>query len=153
MAENANNDSGRGRGRPKGSENKTLSYKKLTRSSRDIINKETGKKIGLFVHHNMSKMQAIFDQLSPNQQARFLIEMAKFTTSTYAQEVQLKKGLKEEKKQISKIEISYEKPVELSKIDQPIDITPHQEIDELDSNDDADDFDIINDEEDENEPF
>ncbi|WP_185216307.1 hypothetical protein [Sphingobacterium mizutaii] len=149
MAEANENNNGGKRGRPKGSENKTPSYKKLTRSSRDLINKETGKKIGLFVHHNMSKMQAIFDQLSPNQQARFLIEMAKFTTSTYAQEVQLKKGLKEEKKQINKIEISYEKPVELP--EPTIDITPHEDVD-IDSTD-ADDIDVETDIDDNNDPF
>ena len=147
MAENENNNGGK-RGRPKNSPNKVPSYNKLKNSSRDLINKETGKKIGLFVHYNMTKMQAIFDQLTPNQQARFLIEMAKFTTSTYAQEVQLKKGVKDEKKQISKIEISYQKP-ELPPA--PINITPHDDVKNIDSTN-ADDIDFL-DEVDENEPF
>ncbi|VTP97635.1 hypothetical protein [Sphingobacterium daejeonense] len=150
MAEANENNNGGKRGRPKNSPNKTPSYNKLKNSSRDLINKETGKKIGLFVHYNMTKMQAIFDQLTPNQQARFLIEMAKFTTSTYAQEVQLKKGLKEEKKQINKIEISYEKPEALP--EPVIKITPHEEIEDIDSTD-ADDIDVETDIDDNNDPF
>lgn len=146
MAENENK---RGRGRPKNSANLNPSVKRLS-ADRELVKKTTNKKIGLFVVKQMDKIDELYKDLTPSAKAKLLIELMKYSTTTYAQEVQLKNTTKEEKKQISKIEISYEKPVELP---EPIEITPHEDV-EIDSTDDADDIDIDDtDIDDDNEPF
>lgn len=148
MAENANNDSGRGRGRPKNSPNRNPSVKRLS-ADRELVKKTTNKKIGLFVVKQMDKIEELYADLTPSAKAKLLIELMKYSTTTYAQEVQLKNTVKEEKKQISKIEISYEKP----ELPEPvIEITPHEEIDEDIDSDNADDIDVQEDI-DEYDPF
>lgn len=135
--ENENNK--RGRGRPKNSPNLNPSVKRLS-ADRELVKKTTNKKIGLFVVKQMDKIEELYADLTPSAKAKLLIELMKYSTTTYAQEVQLKNTVKEEKKQISKIEISYEKPVELPSA--PIEITPHEDVD-IDSNEDAEDIDEI----------
>jgi len=144
MSENENKK----RGRPKNSANLNPSVKRLS-ADRELVKKTTNKKIGLFVVKQMDKIDELYKDLTPSAKAKLLIELMKYSTTTYAQEVQLKNTTKEEKKQISKIEISYEKPV----LPEPIEITPHEDVD-YESTDDADEIDIDDtDIDDENDPF
>ena len=143
--ENENNK--RGRGRPKNSPNLNPSVKRLS-ADRELVKKTTNKKIGLFVVKQMDKIEELYADLTPSAKAKLLIELMKYSTTTYAQEVQLKNTVKEEKKQISKIEISYEKP----ELPEPvIEITPHEDVD-IDSTDADEDIDVETDI-DENDPF
>lgn len=142
MAENENK-----RGRPKNAPNLNPSVKRLS-GDRELVKKTTNKKIGLFVVKQMDKIDELYKDLTPSAKAKLLIELMKYSTTTYAQEVQLKSTAKEEKKQISKIEISYEKPV----LPEPIEITPHEDVDN--DSDNADEIDIDDtDIDDENKPF
>lgn len=146
MAENENNK--RGRGRPKNSPNLNPSVKRLS-ADRELVKKTTNKKIGLFVVKKMDEIEKLYDDLTASAKAKLLIELMKYSTTTYAQEVQLKNTVKEEKKQISKIEISYEKP----ELPEPtVDITPHEVIEDEDSDNADEDIDVETDI-DEYDPF
>lgn len=142
-----NNSNKRGRGRPSGSPNKNTTLNRL-KNNRDLVKKEVAKKAGLFVVKQMNKIEELYENLTPSAQAKLLIELMKFSTTTYAEEMKLKHIEKENKsKSISKIEISYEAPVALPAP------APEEIIEIQDAQDDIVDEDEGINNEDENEPF
>ncbi|WP_313235710.1 hypothetical protein [Sphingobacterium multivorum] len=153
MAGNENNK--RGRGRPSGSPNKITTMARM-RNNRDLVKKEVSKKAGLFVVKQMDKLDDLYKDLTPSAKAKLLIELMKFSTTTYAEEMKLKHIEKENKgRDIKEIKISYEQP----SLPEPI-IEDVQEVQEVqdDSNieneneDEADDIDFLE-VDDEDEPF
>lgn len=157
MQENENNNGGkRGRGRPTNSPNKQPSLNRL-KNNRELVKKEISKKAGLFVVQKMNDINELYKDLSPSAKAKLLIELMRFSTTTYAEEMKLKSIEKENKsKDIKEIKISYETPI-LPQPIQKLEIEDAQEVhDDSIMKNEADDIDGDDDfiaYDDENEPF
>lgn len=154
--ENENNNGGkRGRGRPSNSKNKQPTLNRL-KNNRELVKKEISKKAGLFVVQKMNEINELYKDLSPSAKAKLLIELMRFSTTTYAEELKLKHIEKESKsKDIKEIKISYETPI-LPQPIQKIEIEDAQEVHDDSNINDADDIDGDDDfiaYDDENEPF
>ena len=152
MSENENNK--RGRGRPSGSPNKNTTLSRL-RNNRDLVKKEVAKKAGIFVVKQMDKLDDLYKDLNPTAKARLLIELMKFSTTTYEQEARLKHIEKEKKAgDIKEIKISYETPnlpEPAPKIEDAQIV--HEEDTTHKKDDDGDDIDYVEVDDDDNEPF
>jgi len=101
----------RGRGRPSGAPNKKPTVRRLM-SDRNLVKKETAKRIGVFVYQQMDKLDELFDALTPTSKANLLISLTRFATTTYAEEAKIRQTDKEMKsKELKEIKISYESPL------------------------------------------
>ncbi len=156
---------GNKRGRPQGAKNKIVKNLGILSKNAELSAKESKRLINLFIIKKLQKIDELCDQLSPTAQARLLTDLMKYSTTQADVDSKVAQSKKENKKQISEIKISYEKPQELPA---PIDITPIEEgesdeaitnenidvqIDYEDINDKSDFIEIDDESDDDNEPY
>lgn len=132
--ENENNGK-RGRGRPKGSPNRLKNVNKIV-LNRQMASGEVKRLVNLFVIKKFQKIDELYETLDTRSQAKMLTELMRYSTPIAGREEDLL-DKKNEKRQITEIKISYEKPMQLEE-NKPLEITPHQDIDI--EGDDIDDY-------------
>lgn len=136
MEENKEDDNGkRGRGRPKGSPNRLKNVNKIV-LNRQMASGEVKRLVNLFVIKKFQKIDELYNELDKRSQARLLESLLKYATPIAGREEDLL-DKKNEKRQITEIKISYEKPMQIEE-NKPLEITPHQDIDI--EGDDIDDY-------------
>ena len=147
MEENKKDDNNgkKKRGRPPGAPNRLKNVNKIV-LNRQMASGEVKRLVNLFVIKKFQKIDELYETLDTRSQAKMLTELMRYSTPIAGREEDLL-DKKNEKRQITEIKISYEMPAQIEG-NKPLEITPHQDID--DEGDDIDDYenDDFNDDED-----